>query len=151
MKIEKLRNMKKGILGAVLFLFVNGTVLAQEVVITETELPTVVKKNVVKYFGKKDISSIVKDVEFRKTVYDVYFNDQTEAEFSSTGELKEAKSHKGLPDAVVPEKVQIYVKKHYPNVVVTKWERSSNKQEVELSNGLDLEFDLNGRFLRLDD
>lgn len=142
--------MRKRILGAVLSLFVLG-VSAQEVVIIEKELPEVVKKNVTKYFGKKGIGKIVKDVELRKTVYDVYFNDQTEAEFSSMGELKEAKSYNGLPNAVVPTKIQAYVNKHYPNVKVTKWKKSRNKQEVELSNGLDLEFDLNGQFLRVDD
>lgn len=142
--------MKRKILGAVLGLFLMGNFYAQESVVTERELPIVVKKSIAKYFGKKKISNIVKDVEDGRVVYDLYFGDQTEAEFTKGGELKEAKNYRGLPSTAIPAKLQVYVKKNYPNSVIVKWEKNRNKQEVELNNGLELEFSLNGEFLRVD-
>ena len=142
--------MKKRILTAVLALFVVGLFFAQDRVISERELPVGVKNNVAKYFGKRVINSVVKDVDGFKTTYEIYFSDQTKAEFRSNGVLKEAKNHNGLPAAVIPTKIQAYVKKHYPNTVITKYDRGSYKQEIELNNGLDLEFSLKGDFLRID-
>lgn len=143
--------MKKRILGAVLALMISGNAIAQKSPITEKELPAVVKKNVVKYFGKKSISNIVRDKEWDKTTYDVYFADQTKAEFSSNGTLKEAKNYNGLPSAVIPAKIQAYVKKRFPNAKITQYERGTRKQEIKLNNGFELEFDLNGNFRKLDD
>lgn len=143
--------MKKRILGAVMALMVSVSVLAQKTAITEKQLPAEVKKSVVKHFGKKSISSIVRDKEWDKTTYDVYFADQTKAEFRSNGVLKEAKNYNGLPASVVPAKIQAYVKKNFPNAKITKYERGTRKQEIKLNNGLEAEFDLNGNFRKLDD
>ncbi len=142
--------MKKRILTAVLVLFVSGLSFAQDIVISERELPVGVKNNVVKYFGKRVINSVVKDVDSFKTTYEIYFSDQTKAEFRSNGVLKEVKNHNRLPAAVIHTKIQAYVKKHYPNTVITKYDKGSYKQEIELNNGLDLEFNLKGDFLRVD-
>lgn len=143
--------MKKRILGAMLALFVAGYSYAQETVISSKELPISVKSGVQKYFGGKSIDRVVKDRENGRVVYDIYFSDYTEAEFSSRGELKEAKSNSGLPNSVIPANIRSYIKRNYPNVEVVKWDRSRNKQEVELSNGLDLDFSSTGKFLRVDD
>ena len=142
--------MKKRILTAVLALFVVGLFFAQDRVISERELPVGVKNNVAKYFGQRVINSVVKDVDGFKTTYEIYFSDQTKAEFRSNGVLKETKNHNGLPAAVIPTKIQAYVKMHYPNTVITKYDRGSYKQEIELNNGLDLEFNLKGDFLGID-
>lgn len=143
--------MKKRILGVVLALMLSGSAIAQKTAITEKELPMEVKKNVNKYFAKKSISSIVRDKEWNKTTYDVYFADQTKAEFRSNGELKEAKNYNGLPNAIIPAKIQAYVKKNFPNAKITKYEKGTRKQEIKLNNGLEVEFDLNGNFRKIDD
>lgn len=143
--------MKKRIFGAVFALLFAGQVFAQDIRITEKELPVVVKKNLTKYFGKKKITTIVKDVDVTKVEYNVYFDDQTEVEFRSNGELKEVKSYKGISNGIIPVKIFSYVKNNYPNEVITKWSKGRNKQEIELSNGLDLEFSSKGDFLRVDD
>ncbi|MDO4764005.1 MAG: PepSY-like domain-containing protein [Flavobacteriaceae bacterium] len=143
--------MKKRFFTAVLAVLVSVVSYAQETVIGKAQLPKVVQQNITKYFGNKNISSIVKDREGLKVVYDVYFADQTEAEFASNGELKEVKNYNRVPDNVVPKKILAYVKRQYSGAVITHWEKERNKQKVELNNGLELEFDLRGNFLRLDD
>lgn len=142
--------MKKRVLGAIFALLMTSTAFAQESSITERQLPQAVKQSVAKYFGKQNISAIVKDIDFSKTTYEVFFANGSKAEFRSNGELKDAENHSGLSSAVVPAKIQAYVKRNYPNTLITKWEKSRYKQEIQLNNGIDLEFDLSGRFLRID-
>jgi hypothetical protein len=56
-----------------------------------------------------------------------------------------------LPDSVIPEKIREYVKSNYPAYFITDWEKESRKvQQIELSNGLDLEFDNDGKYLKMD-
>ena len=144
--------MKKRILGAMFALFATGLFFAQDdMPISKKDMPSVVQRNVTKYFGKKAISSVTKDREDGKIVYDVHFEDGTKAEFSSAGNIIEVKSYSGVPSSVVPSKVQAYVRKYYPKNKIVHWEKEWNKQKVELDNDLDLEFTLKGDFLRIDD
>lgn len=142
--------MKKRFLGVITALLISGTALAQDTQITEKQLPNAVKQSVHKYFGKKGISVIFKDVERSSTSYDIYFDDQTKSEIHSNGTLKGAENKNGLLKSIVPAKIQAYVQKNYPNTIITQWEKSKNKQEIKLSNDIDLEFDLNSKFLRVD-
>ena len=144
--------MKKRILGAMFALFATGMFFAQDdMPISKKDMPSSLQRNVTRYFGKKNISSIIKDKEDGKIVYEVSFEDGTKAEFSSNGNIIEVKSYSGVPSSVVPSKVQAYVRKYYPQSKIVQWKKKSNKQKIELDNDLDLEFTLKGDFLRIDD
>ena len=144
--------MKKRILGAMFALFATGLFFAQDdMPISKKDMPSSLQRNVTRYFGKKNISSIIKDKEDGKIVYEVSFEDGTKAEFSSNGNIIEVKSYSGVPSSVVPSKVQAYVRKYYPQSKIVQWKKKSNKQKIELDNDLDLEFTLKGDFLRVDD
>ena len=144
--------MKKRILGAMFALFATGLFFAQDdMPISKEGMPSSVQRNVTRYFGKKNISSIIKDREDGKIVYEVSFEDGTKAEFSSNGNIIEVKSYSGVPSSVVPSKIQAYVRKYYPQSKIVQWKKKSNKQKIELDNDLDLEFTLKGDFLRIDD
>ena len=52
---------------------------------------------------------------------------------------------------VVQQKITDYINSNYPNDSVTEVEIENQKIEVELSSDIELIFDLNGNFLRLDD
>lgn len=142
--------MKTNILGAFVVVFMVSNTYAQQddAPITQSQLPVVVSKNVGKYFGKKPITQIVKDSDDGRVTYDIYFEDGSEAEFSNNGSLKEAKSYSGLSNAIIPARIRTYVSKYFSGASIVKWERGINRQEVELSNGIELDFDLKGRFLR---
>ena len=144
--------MKKRILGAMFALFATGLFFAQDdMPISRRDMPSAVQKNVTRYFGKKAVSYVTKDWEDGRIVYDVYFEDGTEAEFRSNGNIVEVKSYNGVPSSVVPSKIQAYVRRYYPQNRIVHWEKEWNKQKVELDNDLDLEFTLKGDFLRIDD
>ncbi|MGB1534487.1 MAG: PepSY-like domain-containing protein [Flavobacteriaceae bacterium] len=70
-------------------------------------------------------------------------NDDNENEYSSL-------SSSNLSQAV-QKKIADYISANYPNDSVTEVEIENQKIEVELSSGIELIFDLNGNFLRLDD
>jgi ABC-type Zn2+ transport system substrate-binding protein/surface adhesin len=70
-------------------------------------------------------------------------NDDNENEYSSL-------SSSNLSQAV-QQKIADYISANYPNNSVTEVEIENQKIEVELSSGIELIFDLNGNFLRLDD
>ena len=55
-----------------------------------------------------------------------------------------------LSDAV-QQKIMDYIRSNYPDLTVVEVEIESQKIEIELSNNIELIFDLNGNFLRLDD
>ena len=60
--------MKKRILGAMFALFATGMFFAQDdMPISKKDMPSSVQRNVTRYFGKKNISSIIKDKEDGKS------------------------------------------------------------------------------------
>ena len=44
-----------------------------------------------------------------------------------------------------------YLKQHYANTFATSVDKEKTKIKVDLASGLDLEFDSNGNFIRIDD
>ena len=82
---KKSKNMKKRILGVIFALFATGLFFAQDdmpiskkdMPISKKDMPSSVQRNVTRYFGKKNISSIIKDKEDGKIVYEVSFEDGT--------------------------------------------------------------------------
>ncbi len=84
--------------------------------------------------------------------YEVKLNNGVEAEFDGNGNLKEIKDYQGVHTALVPQKIQTYASKNYPNIKIKKvdWKSTKNKIKVELLNDTDLEFDMDGNFLRID-
>lgn len=85
--------------------------------------------------------------------YEVKLDNAIELEFNSKNQVKEIKSRSGikLPDSVIPPSILSYVKANYRQNSIVEWELKKKKQEIELENGIELEFDLNGKFLRIDD
>ena len=77
---------------------------------------------------------------------DEYNNDEdsdNENEYSSL-------SSSSLSEAV-QQKIMKYINDNYPNDTVTEVEIENQEIEIELSSDIELIFDLNGNFLRLDD
>lgn len=118
-----------------------------------SKLPLAAQNFLKENFGKDPIVSTHKDGTFR-TKYKVSLQSGAKIEFDSKGEWEEVKcrySDKGVPKNVVPQAIRKYVDKHFSNTRIVEIERGHRKYEVTLSNGLDLEFSLNGDFLRIDD
>lgn len=91
------------------------------------------------------------DGVFGKT-YDVKLNDGTEIDFDKNGEWKSVDTErKPVPVVFIPKTIADYIKANYSQSFVSKIDKDSRGYDVELSNHLELKFDSNGKFLRLDD
>ncbi|NLW30122.1 MAG: hypothetical protein GXY77_01545 [Fibrobacter sp.] len=71
-------------------------------------------------------------------------------EFNRKNEIIDIDGVSQLPNSVIPEKILQYVTTNYPTNFITDWELDGKNQQIELDNGLDLEFNMNGDFLRID-
>lgn len=114
----------------------------------------VAAQNMLKKAFKADVSHIKIEKEWGHiSEYDVVMTDGSEITFDSKGNWKdvEVRRNGAVPSEFVPVAIQNFVKKDQKNVTITGIEKSRHGYDVELSNGIDMKFDSDGKFLRYDD
>lgn len=133
--------------------FALNVVSAQDKSIRFEQLPTKAQTFVRTHFSEANVVSILEDTEYLvKKEYSVVLNDGSEIEFYSDGDWKEVKTRTGaIPSKIIPSAILQYVTKNFPNTFIKEIKKSRKGYEVEISNGLDLEFNKSGKFLRIDD
>lgn len=121
--------------------------------INPSDLPAVARSFISKAFPNDPIVLAERDKDLLRTEYSVNLQSGTEIDFDAKGEWRDVscKHGSGVPASVVPKSVGSYVAANYPGQKIVEISRDRKKIEVELSSGLDLEFDANGNFLRIDD
>lgn len=136
-----------------LMMLIGVQAAAQETVIDQSQLPANAKNFVTKYFSDATVSQAVKDKGMVKTEYEVRLSDGSKLEFDGDGNWKEVESKtKSLSEmSFILQSIRDYAAKNFPTYQIRKIEKGSRKYEVKLTNGLELEFDLSGKFLRIDD
>lgn len=127
-----------------------GCTKDKEEVLNESQIPSEIKAYVDQHFTGKQIIKCVKETEHKQESYDVTISDNFKLEFEGTFEVKEVKGVTRLPDSVVPAKLLEYVNTNYPTNHILKWEKEATEQELKIDSGIELIFDLNGEFLRID-
>lgn len=151
LKTEEMKNLSK--FAFVLLMLFGVQAIAQEKAINQNQLPGNAQAFISEYFNDVKVTNVIKDSGIIKTEYEVYLSDGSKLEFDGKGNWKEVKSKgKSLSGAAfIPQSIRDYAAKNFPSYQIKKIEKGSRKYEVKLSNGLELEFDLNGNFLRIDD
>lgn len=136
-----------------LFLLIGIGVNAQESIITSKELPSSAQKFITEYFPKSTIDFVKMDKELFSTDYKLKFTDGSEVEFDSKGIWMEVDGNKKvIPTGFIQKNILSYIKEKFPNTQIVKIEKGRfEKQQVKLSNGLELEFNSKGVFKRIDD
>lgn len=116
------------------------------------ELPQVSRTFLNNYFNGNKVSHIKIDKDlFLIDSYDVILTDGTSVEFNRDGEWKEVKSfQQNIPDTLIPAEIKQYVNQNYPSQKIMTVERGKRKVSIDLANGLELEFDLNGNLIDID-
>ncbi len=120
--------------------------------ITFSQLPATAQSFVKQHFGDLKISFVKKETSWFSPSYDVIFTNGDKVEFDKSGNWTNVDcEHRRIPAGIVPAAIQQYVSTHFPDTYIEQIERSSrNRYDVELSNGVDLDFDGKFRFLRID-
>lgn len=118
--------------------------------IDPSKLPQTAETFIDTHFAEASINSVMKEYDDLTVHYDVYLSDGTYIEFKKNGEWKEVENRvTGVPASIIPEGIQTYVTTNYSDAFVVDIERD-RQYDVELNTGLELNFDLNGKFLRFD-
>lgn len=117
------------------------------------ELP-VAARSILKNNFKAQVSLIKIDTDWgRVSEYEVVLTDGTEVTFDRAGNWKEIDTgfSSSVPDKLIPKTIRDYVKANQKGTKVVGIEHGRKGYEVTLSNGIEMKFDSQGRFLRYDD
>ena len=126
-----------------------GDVVTRDV----NKLPVAAREMIGKHFSQTKVAhiKIEKDL-FQSTSYDVKLADGIELEFNSKGEWLEIDcKNKAVPSTFIPQAISKYMKANYNGHKTVKIERNRKGYELTLENGLEVDFDQFGGFLKLSD
>jgi len=146
--------------------------------LSDTDLSSSVQKKITDYINENHSGKTITEVEIENQIIEIELSGNTELSFTLSGAYLSTEvdveddndddndsddydsdddeneysslSSSSLSEAV-QQKIEEYINDNYPNDTVTEVEIENQKIEVELSSDIELIFDLNGNFLRLDD
>ena len=126
--------------------------MAEDVAITAQQLPKEAQTFLTANFAKNKVVVAMHDRDITDNDYSVRLDDGTKIEFTATGKWESVKNAAAkIPATIIPDGIQKYVKKNYPQSGIVKIERKRYGYEVELANDLDIKFNAQGQFIGFDD
>lgn len=115
--------------------------------IQASELPQKAQQFINTYFADCTVLRCEKDGH----EYEVFFQNGFEVEFDRNGDWEDVDcKNSAVPQGIVPEAIVNYVTENYPTNFIVEISCDRHGYDVELNNGLELEFDKNGGFIRID-
>ena len=121
--------------------------------ITLDKLPAAAQTFLKTHFADLTLAYAVEDPKLVGSEYEVTYTDRTEVEFDNKGEWSSVeRKYAAVPASIVPTQISAYVaKSSFPNQYIKKIERNAYTWEIELSNGIEIEFDKDFRVIDIDD
>lgn len=138
---------------ALMVMFIGPACARDSITRDSNVLPAEAKSILKTYYPKTQVNHIKIDSKtFGGNEYDVILADGTELDFDNDGKLKEIDcGMNAVPDGLVLKPIREYIAKNFNGQKISSLEIKSRKYDVELMNGVDLEFDRAGNFIRIDD
>ena len=120
--------------------------------LTKEELPEKARMFLDRHFDQSEVLYAKAERDMGVvTSYDVVLEGDVKIEFNRSGDWTSVDCEKGqVPDSVLPQEVLEYVGKRFAGAYVVEIEKGLRGYEVKLSNDMDLEFDKDGKFMRVD-
>lgn len=131
---------------------VSANALNDKEPINSDDLPKIAQEAIEYHWPSTVITAAVKDGDR----FEALLSDDTQVQFDKKGRWLEAECSDGLPETIIPVEIRIYVANRYNHVAITQIKRQLDKKgkalgyEVETANGVDLIFDKDAKFIRLD-
>ena len=109
-----------------------------------------------KYFSADDPlyrhAYVTYDAELFDSSYMVVFTNGDGLEFNKDGQWKDFDCQQCVvPNEIIPIAIQDFLSVGYPDASVKKIEKNRRTYDIKLDNGLELEFDLDGKLIEIDD
>lgn len=147
-----MKNLKKlsALCMAALFTFSLSS-CAQDFIIPQEELPAEISNYLKAHFPGITVLQVTVDRDALSKEYDVILESGINLDFNDKYQVTDIDANDELPDSVIPAKILSYVSTNFAEQVITDWELDGKNQQVGLNNGLDLEFTMQGDFIRIDD
>lgn len=128
------------------------TACTSEKAITFEQLPADAQTLIKNHFANDPVSYVLQEREALTVEYEVRLASGSKLEFDSKGGLRKVDCDiRPVPEALIPQAVLDYVKNNFPDTTINEWGKDGRRWKAELSNKLELEFDNNYRFIRIDD
>lgn len=129
---------------------------AAEKLLMFEQLPQEVQTFTRKYFSADNPlyrhAYVTYDAELFDSSYMVVFTNGDGLEFNKDGQWKDFDCKQCVvPNEVIPAPILDYLSASFPGVAVKKIEKNRLSYEIGLENGLELEFDLDGNLVEVDD
>ena len=123
-----------------------------EKIIGIDDIPPTASSFISTYYPSASVTSVTSEGKGMDTDYDVYFADGSKIEFNYDGEWKSVDAPFGatIPAGRAPEAIAQYVAANYHDSGINEISRDRRGYEVELLNGIDLEFAPDCSFIRVD-
>lgn len=117
-----------------------------------TQLPETAKNFVSQYFPGASIVRTEKDGKGDKTEYSVVLNNGYELEFDAVGAWTDVDAPSGqtIPDGIAPDVIVDFIAVNYSATGINEISRDYRYYDVDLVNGIDLKFLLDGTFVDVD-
>lgn len=145
--------MKKiGLIGMCLMISAASLFAKDKVTKDASVLPANSKEFLNRHFHGVQISHIKVEEGLLKTdSYDVILTNGVNVEFTGSGNWKEVEGKNiAVPAEIVPATIRKYVQTNYPGKIIVSIEKDRREYDIKLDNGIDLDFDLNGNFKKID-
>ena len=145
-------SMKRILVAIISLMAVVGISKADDRQIKFERLPAAAQKFVKTNFADNTVVFVTKDDDLIAPDYEVVLDNGTVLQFSSAGSLEKIEAFRtGVPQNLVPEKINHYVSANYPGTTYREYEQDRGKHEVKLSNGLELTFNSGFTLIEIDD
>ncbi len=150
------KSMKKYLIFMIALVFSVMSAMAYvKISFDRNDLPEEAQKFLTEYFPKDKIGMVKTDKPLlKKTKYDVKLVNGTKIEFNNSGKWTSVDCKtREVPEGIIPTTIRTYVKKNIPDVKIVKIEKTSTKYVIELSDDVELTFNLLGQFksMKMDD
>ena len=116
-----------------------------------SELPAAAQAFIKEHFSGQTVTTIKAEKDLTGTEYDVVLSGGVKIEFDGKGNWEEIDANTtALPATVVPAVIADYVAKNYAGKAIVQIDKDRKGFDVELADDTELEFDTNGKFIRVD-
>lgn len=114
-------------------------------------LPIQAQTFIQKYFSSDDVIHIERERDGFHYEYNVYLTNAVEIDFDGQGNLESIDcGMSAVPKGIVPEKIMLCIEYYYSNCWIVEYSIDYRKRSIELNNSLELEFDIEGNLLEID-